>query len=459
MDVDRLPNGLPFMVMEYLEGEDLGLLVRTGRRFSVEEAIHYLVQGAEALAQAHQLGIVHRDIKPANLFLVERGEHPGVVKVLDFGISKILDEAEGDGQLALTKTTTVLGSGLYMSPEQMRSAKTVDHRTDIYALGICLFELLAGTQPYTAESFAELAVRVSTEPPAPLRRHRPELPEELGRVIERAYARAPGDRYQSVAEMVHALGPFAAVETLPLIEGIVRNFSSVRRTSASIPPGAAPQPLPPLTRSEPNVQVLAALSTAAAFAATAPPAPAPMAPLASGDTDAVPTQRRADSAPDEPSAASPAPKGDGATLSTSAAGSVAAPERARAPRASLTPWLVAGALIAAVAAAGLWWGTRARELPGASASGVPTATAELPAGSSGSTLSSASSTASAPSVATPTTSAEPAESGSAPPGPGASTSRPHGTSTGSTPSARPSTTGLCFRKDPVSGLRVAVPCR
>jgi serine/threonine-protein kinase len=134
-----------------MQGVDLSRHLRTKGPVTIEDAIDYIVQACLALAEAHAHGIIHRDVKPANLFMLQGAE--GVaIKVLDFGISKVAEQTS----LEVTKTTAILGSGLYMSPEQMKSSKTVDHRTDVYALGITLFELLTGTQPFTAESFAEL---------------------------------------------------------------------------------------------------------------------------------------------------------------------------------------------------------------------------------------------------------------------------------------------------------------
>jgi serine/threonine-protein kinase len=173
-------GGVPYLVMEYLKGHDLSEWVRSGRRFSVHEAVHYVSEAAEALQQAHKAGIIHRDVKPANLFLAQREGAEPSVKILDFGISKLLDEQTEE--MGLTKTTAVLGSGLYMSPEQMRSSKNVDQRTDIYALGVCLYELLSGTQPFVAETFSELCVKVNVEDPTPLRDHRSDVSEEqIGR--------------------------------------------------------------------------------------------------------------------------------------------------------------------------------------------------------------------------------------------------------------------------------------
>jgi len=208
MTGEGLPDGgVPYMVMEYLRGRDLSQLVSSGKRLPVHEAIDFVVQASDALAQAHKVGIIHRDIKPANLFLTDY-EGRKFVKVLDFGISKILDEEPQE--MNLTKTTTVLGSGLYMSPEQMRSAKNVDFRTDIYSLGVCLYELLAGTQPFTAETFSELVVKVNIDPPTPLKQYRPDISDDFAAVLAKVYARKPEDRYQSIQEMVSALGAFAA---------------------------------------------------------------------------------------------------------------------------------------------------------------------------------------------------------------------------------------------------------
>jgi eukaryotic-like serine/threonine-protein kinase len=213
--------GQPFIVMEYLEGKDLGRHLKAGQVFSIHEAIEYIVQACEALALAHRTGIIHRDIKPANIFLTTRPDGSALVKVLDFGLSKLVEEA-AQQNAELTKTTAVMGSALYMPLEQMRPTGAIDHRTDIYALGVSLYELLTGTHPFTAGSFSDLLVKASLDPPDPLRHHRPDVPEELAAVIAKAYARHPADRYPSVASFVTALAPFAALETQATIEAIQR---------------------------------------------------------------------------------------------------------------------------------------------------------------------------------------------------------------------------------------------
>ena len=215
------PPGVPFIVMEYLEGVDLGRHLKTEAKLSIHDAIDFVVQAAEALAQAHAAGVIHRDVKPANLFLSRGADGSPHVKMLDFGIAKVVEET-AQHNLELTKTRAVMGSALYMSLEQMRSTKTVDYRTDIYSLGITLYELLTHTHPFMAESFSELCVKVSLDPPDPIGRHRPDVTDELAEVIARAYARYPDDRYPTVAAFASALAPFAAAESQAMIAAIQR---------------------------------------------------------------------------------------------------------------------------------------------------------------------------------------------------------------------------------------------
>ncbi|WP_437635871.1 protein kinase domain-containing protein [Sorangium sp. So ce854] len=217
-DVGTLESGAPYMVMEYLVGSDLARLIRDQGVLGLEDAVDYVVQGSEAIAEAHGLGIVHRDLKPANLFLTSRADGSPLVKVLDFGISKMATGAVD----ILTGTDAALGSALYMSPEQMRQTRSVDHRTDIYALGVSLYELLAGRQPYYAETLPQLCAEVLTGTPTPLRDIRHDMPAALATVLERAYAREREHRYASVAELVVALAPFAPARTYPTIDRIAR---------------------------------------------------------------------------------------------------------------------------------------------------------------------------------------------------------------------------------------------
>jgi serine/threonine-protein kinase len=227
----------PYIVMEFLEGNDLSHQVRQKGPLDIETAIDFTVQAALALAEAHSAGIVHRDVKPANLFVVHRADGSPVIKVLDFGISKV---AETSG-LDVTKTSAVLGSGLYMSPEQMKASKNVDHRTDVYGLAITLYELLTRTQPYTADSFAELAIKVNMEPPTDIRGYRPDVPRELAAVIERGFAKKPEDRFGSMADFAVALSPWANPHTRIKVDALRRLVLRHPRaqSSPSLPPPAS----------------------------------------------------------------------------------------------------------------------------------------------------------------------------------------------------------------------------
>lgn len=218
-DVGTLETGSPYMVMEYLEGADvLQQLERTGP-MPAPEAVDYVIQACDAIAEAHAHGIVHRDIKPANLFVTRRMDGLPLVKVLDFGISKVTD---GDVNDSLTRTTATMGSALYMSPEQLQQARSVDLRTDIYALGISLFEMLTRQQPFVADSFPQLCVAIATGSPTSLRSLRPDLPEAFAQVVEKAYARDREQRYQSIADLVAALAPWAPPRSQPVVARILR---------------------------------------------------------------------------------------------------------------------------------------------------------------------------------------------------------------------------------------------
>ena len=218
LDVATLENGAPYMVMEFLDGKDLAARLRDSV-LSVPDAIDYVLQACEAIAEAHSLGIVHRDLKPANLFLARRPDGSPLVKLLDFGISKMQGAA---GDHALTRTDTAMGSALYMSPEQMQETRGVDHRTDIYSLGITLFELIAGTQPFHADNLPQLCAEVLTGTPRPLRVFRPDLPADLAARIELAYERDKNLRYPSIADFAIALAPYAPPRSQSTLDRIAR---------------------------------------------------------------------------------------------------------------------------------------------------------------------------------------------------------------------------------------------
>jgi serine/threonine-protein kinase len=200
-DVGQLPTGEPFLVMELLDGVELGDYLEEHGSLGVADAVNIALQIAEGLAAAHQNGIVHRDIKPANTFLVRRTDGRFAVKILDFGISKELAE----GATTLTDAGQSLGSPWYMSPEQMIDASRVDERSDLWSLGVVLFEMLTGQRPFEGVTVPEVCAKVLTAPAPLLSDFRPELPPALEALVGRCLQKDPGDRYPDVASLGVAL--------------------------------------------------------------------------------------------------------------------------------------------------------------------------------------------------------------------------------------------------------------
>ncbi|MRG90817.1 serine/threonine protein kinase [Polyangium spumosum] len=209
LDVGTLESGEPYMVMEYLEGSDLSKLVKRSGPLAIEDAVEYLLQACEALAEAHVAGIVHRDLKPANLYLTRRADGSACVKVLDFGISKAALVGSSPEAQQMTQTQSVLGTPGYMAPEQLRSAKHVDARTDIWALGVILQELLTGKLAFQGSTAPEVYAAILGSPPDPLRALRPDAPPGIEAVILRCLEKDPARRFASVGELAAALVAFA----------------------------------------------------------------------------------------------------------------------------------------------------------------------------------------------------------------------------------------------------------
>jgi serine/threonine protein kinase len=200
--VGALASGTPYMVMEFLEGEDLATWLRTRGALRLEQAVEFMLQACEAMSKAHALGLVHRDLKPANLFVARAAEGSTTVKVLDFGISKALSER------ALTRKNVTLGSPCYMSPEQLTRAVEIDARADVWALGVTLFELLTGTVPFDGETMPAICSKILRDPPPPVRDLRPNAPEGLERVIAKCLEKERERRFASVRDFSAALAPF-----------------------------------------------------------------------------------------------------------------------------------------------------------------------------------------------------------------------------------------------------------
>lgn len=219
-DVDALEDGSPYLVMEYLEGRDLEGLVRLHGPLPIPIAAEYMMQVCVALAEAHWAGVVHRDMKPANIFLTQRSDGTPLIKVLDFGISKVI--AGEDGSVDLTRTAEIRGSPLFMSPEQMRRPREVDGRSDLWSVGVTLFYLLTGTCPFLSENALELCLTILQDEPVPLRRKRPDAPHALEHVIGRCLQKNPADRYANAGELSMALSVFAAPEAQAFADRAVR---------------------------------------------------------------------------------------------------------------------------------------------------------------------------------------------------------------------------------------------
>ncbi len=227
IDVGRLDNGSPFMVLEYLEGRDLSEVLKDEGPLPVALAIRFILQAIEAVAEAHANKLIHRDIKPQNLFLTHRVNGDPLVKVLDFGISKALEEASAE--FALTRSQSLLGSPLYMSPEQMRSSRAVDERSDVWSLGVLLHELLTARHPFESDTIPGLVFQVTMEDPTPIRTHRADVDPGIELVIARCLQKKADDRYANVAELAKDLEPFGG----DAVRGLAASIAAVLKPTGA----------------------------------------------------------------------------------------------------------------------------------------------------------------------------------------------------------------------------------
>jgi serine/threonine-protein kinase len=233
-DVARLEDGSLYMVMELLDGADLSTVLKTKGAVPYDVAVEYVLQACEAIAEAHSIGIIHRDLKPANLFVTKRADGSPVVKVIDFGISKMADPSEGEN-VELTKTDVMMGSPVYMAPEQMISARDVDVRADVWSLGVILYYLIMGAQPFKGQSVTQLYASILEGPPS-MRATRPDIPEALDAAVQKCLLAVPKERWANVAEFALAIAAFGPAHARVSAERVARTLGVAPKPPTSNPP-------------------------------------------------------------------------------------------------------------------------------------------------------------------------------------------------------------------------------
>jgi eukaryotic-like serine/threonine-protein kinase len=243
IDLGQLDDGSPFLVMELLDGRDLGSLLEERGRLEVTVAVDYVLQALVALAAAHSSGVVHRDLKPENLFCTKTADGGELIKVLDFGISRMEPLGASYSPTPMTHPSSLLGTPLYMSPEQLRDPASVDARSDLWAIGVVLFELLTGLSPFMGTSLADIALKITTEPPPPLAGVDSQKARGLEAVLAKCLQKERELRFQTVAELARALAPFGSAGSARIAERVER---LTRPPAAVSDPPPAP---PPASRS------------------------------------------------------------------------------------------------------------------------------------------------------------------------------------------------------------------
>jgi eukaryotic-like serine/threonine-protein kinase len=257
-DVGTLETGEPYMVMELLEGCDFATLLEQRGRLPISEAVSYVLQACEALAEAHAAGIVHRDLKPENLFLTTGVDHLPLVKVLDFGLVKEMSSSAPDASGKSLTGALVMGTPGYMSPEQIKSTRDVDARADIWSVGVVLYELLSGHMPFAAESLPELIASIVRDPPRPLTQTAPEVSQGLSDVVARCLEKDPAKRFQKISKLAVALDEFVT----PL------SVAGAGARLGLVQPSDAPPPTPPIAWRPANYVVARAKDAATLSAST-----------------------------------------------------------------------------------------------------------------------------------------------------------------------------------------------
>jgi eukaryotic-like serine/threonine-protein kinase len=231
LEIEKLPSGTPFFVMEYLEGSDLRALLRERGVLTPSLAVDYILQAVQAVAEGHVRGVVHRDIKPSNLFLSRRADGTPLIKVLDFGIAKTI-ESDAVESTSLTSSDDVrLGSPAYMPPEQLQNPRDADTRSDIWSLGATLYELLCGRPPFEGATYLELASHILSHPPKALAQQPTQggVPEGLEQVLRRCLEKDREARFANAAELAQALAPYGSADarmSLTRVSGMFASSSS-----------------------------------------------------------------------------------------------------------------------------------------------------------------------------------------------------------------------------------------
>ncbi len=303
-DVGTLRSGVPYLVMEFLEGTDLSHVIKSKREITIEESVDFVLQTCEALAHAHSRGIVHRDLKPANLFVTTQADGSAHIKVLDFGISKYNANSMGSSEVnEITMTAALMGTPKYMSPEQIHDSRAVDNRADIWALGTILYELTTGSRPFVGGTVAMTCVKILQEDPAPPRTLRAEIAEGLEQVILRCLRKDPNDRYANVGELAEALAPFGPPNAIVAAMKVVRIVQN-----------------PPDLK---NSGMRGALQSTGSFAAVTTPSRINVTP-----TPNVPALMRASSSSSSPGSRSPGSSSNSAARPHVASDSMAPDQRA-----------------------------------------------------------------------------------------------------------------------------------
>ena len=247
-------EGLPFMVMELLVGENLGQRLRRVGRLTVRESMTILEQICKGLKAAHNAGLIHRDMKPSNVFLAQRDDEE-VVKLLDFGVVKALDPLENVGSSEATATGILLGTPQYMSPEQARAIKDIDHRSDLWAASVIAFRMLTGDNPFRGESVGDVVLKICSDELPKISDHAKHLPATFDAFFDKAFARSPKDRFQTAVEMAKS---FTAIceshlaSAAPKVQAVGTTTAVLETPDASSQQLQVPAPVPSSPGADPQ---------------------------------------------------------------------------------------------------------------------------------------------------------------------------------------------------------------